>query len=91
MRLRATVRSITGATTHVQGTRVAGELGVVSVPDPKTIEITEQAGAIYLLRLDSDGECLADTWHESVKAAKEQAKFEYGVEDGDWEDMEPPH
>ncbi len=87
-RLRATVRKVTGSTTHLQGVRVAGELGVAAVPDPKTIEIAEQDGGIYLLRFDQDGEYIADTWHETVEAAKEQAKFEFSVEDGDWEDME---
>jgi hypothetical protein len=51
----------------------------------------EQEGAIYLLRLHHDGECIADTWHESVEAAKAQATFEYGIEEGDWKDVEARH
>jgi hypothetical protein len=91
MRLRATVRKVTGNTTHLQGVRPAGDLEVTRVPDPKTVEVVEQEGAIYLLRLDDRGECIADTWHETVEAAKAQANFEFGIEDGDWEDVEPRH
>ena len=55
---------------------------------PNVVEVVEQAGAIYLLRLDERGHCIADTWHESVDAAKEQATFEFGIEEGDWKDVE---
>jgi hypothetical protein len=89
MRLRATVRTVTGNTTHVQGVRHSGDLEVTPLPDPKTVEIVEQEGAIYLLRLDDRGACVADTWHETVEAAKAQAYFELGIEDGDWKDVEP--
>jgi hypothetical protein len=88
MRLRATVRKVTGNTTHVQGARLAGGLEVTPIPNPKTVEVVEQDGALYLLRLDNRGECVADTWHETVEEAKEQAYFEFGVEDGDWKDVE---
>lgn len=91
MRLRATVRKVTGNTTHLQGVRPASDLEVMPVPDPKTVEVVEQEGAVYLLRLDNRGECVADTWHETVEAAKAQANFEFGIEDGDWKDVEPRH
>lgn len=91
MRLRAIVRKVTGRTTHLQGVRVVGKFEVVAVPDPKAVEIVEQDGAVYLLRFDQNGECVADTWHETIEAAKEQASFEFGVEERDWEDMEPRH
>lgn len=88
MRLRARVRSVTGKTTHLQGVRFAGDLEVVPTPDPKIVEIVEQEGAAYLLSLDDQGECVADTWHENTEAAKAQANFEFGIEDGDWKDVE---
>lgn len=87
MRLRAAVRKVTVTVTHLQGVRIAGELEVTAIPDPKTIEITEQDGAVYLLRFGHDGECIADTWHETVEAAKKQAKFEFAVEGSDWTDI----
>jgi len=43
---------------------------VIRIPDPAEVEVVEQDAAFYLLRLDSDGQCIADTWHASVEAAK---------------------
>jgi hypothetical protein len=37
-----------------------------------------------LLRLNFEGVCVADTWHEDVAAAKAQAFFEYGIGEDDW-------
>jgi hypothetical protein len=76
---------------HMQGVRAADALVVTAVPDPETVEIVEQDGAVYLLRLDQDGACLADTWHETVEAAKVQANFEYGIKDSDWKDFDLHH
>lgn len=59
---------------------------VSELPDPVTVEIVEEDGAFFLLRLDDNGECIADTWHETVEAAKDQANFEFGVKEGDWKD-----
>ena len=47
--------------------------------------------AFGLLRLDTRGECVADSWHETFEAAKAHASFELGIEDGDWKDTEPQH
>ena len=91
MRLRATVRSVTGDTVHLQGVPTEGSIDVTKIPDPKTVEVVEQEGSFYLLRLDEQGECVADTWHETVEAAKAQANFEFGIEEGDWKDAECRH
>ena len=81
MRLRAQVRNVTLTTTHsLRGTR--GD--VTSLPDPSVVEVVEQGGSFYLLRLDEHDECIADTWHQTVEAAKAQAAFEYEIKDGDW-------
>jgi hypothetical protein len=58
------------------------------VSNPKVVEIIVQDGAAFLLRLDDRGDCVADTWHETVQAAKEQAHFEFGIEAGDWKELE---
>ena len=84
MRLRATVRYVTEKTAHSQGVPTKGSIEVTKVPDPKTLEVVEQKGSFYLLRLDEQGECVADTWHETIEAAKAQANFEFGIEEGDW-------
>lgn len=91
MRLRATVRSVTGKTTHLHGAPVADRIEIKTVADPRAVEVVELDGAIYLLRLDEGGECIADTWHETVEAAKAQAQFEFGIEDGDWKEAETRH
>jgi hypothetical protein len=88
MRLRATVRSVTAKATHLHGVPTSGVIEVTKVPDPKTVEVVEQEGAFYLLRLDGDGRCIADTWHETVEGAKAQASFEYGIEESDWKKIE---
>jgi hypothetical protein len=91
MHLRAVVRKIIGKTAHLQGARTDGELEVGILPDPTTVEITEQEGAVFLLRLNRDGECIADTWHETIEAAKKQANFEFGIQNDDWENADIRH
>lgn len=92
IRLRAAVRNVTGKTTHLQGESTSGGIDVTRVLNPMSVELIEQDGAFYLLRLDDNGQCIADTWHATLEAAKAQAKFEYGIEDGDWkDDIEPRH
>lgn len=84
MRLRATVRRLTGKTRHL--------LGALPLPGPKTVElVVEEDGTIFLLRLDDEGQCISDTWHETVEAAKAQANFEFGIEAGDWKEAEARH
>jgi hypothetical protein len=90
MRLRATVRKVTGKTTHLLGVQVADEIKVATLPDPKIVEVVEEDGAIFLLRFDVEGQCVADTWHETVEAAKAQANFEFGIEEVDWKEAERP-
>jgi hypothetical protein len=84
-RLHATVRRVTGATVHSIGTiRDGAPVPVVRIPDPTTLEIAEDDGGFFLLRLDGEGVCVADTWHQTLNEAKAQARFEYEVDDGDW-------
>jgi hypothetical protein len=86
MRLRANVVRATGATVHrqaklVDGAVVAGEQLPVSVK----VEIGEsRSGGVFLYHYDAVGRCIADTWHATLAEAKEQAKFEFGIEAGDW-------
>jgi hypothetical protein len=84
MRLRARVRSVTGKTLHRQGERIADEIVISALPPPTSVEILEQDGAFYLLRLDSQGQGITDTWHDTLESAKAQAAFEYEIEESDW-------
>jgi hypothetical protein len=76
MPLTARVKVVTGRTRHfVHGLEMAA---------PAAVIIIEDDPGFLLLRLNSAGEEMTDTWHESLAAAKGQAKFEYEIEDGDW-------
>lgn len=77
MPLTAKVRVETGNTRHI----VRGVL----IPPPAFVRIEQLGeGSFYLLRYNEAGEELADTCHESVVAAKSQAKFEFEIDDEDW-------
>jgi len=65
-----------------------GGIDVEAIPAPKTVEVVDQEGAIYLLRLDKEGQCIADTWHQTIEEAKAQASFEFNVNDCDWQEVE---
>lgn len=86
MRLRANVTRTTGATVHRRGEPVnraivPGE----QLPAFTAVEIHEsRSGGIFLYYYDAAGRCIADTWHATVGDAKEQAKFELGIEAADW-------
>jgi hypothetical protein len=82
--LRARVWRATGKTTHVIGHMTEDRLDVDKIPDPKTIELVQRDGACYLLRLDAAGICISDTWHETIEAAKAQAKFEFAIGESEW-------
>lgn len=46
----------------------------------------DSAPGYYLIHLNKDGEEITDTYHESIQDAMEQAKFEFQVNFGDWEE-----
>jgi hypothetical protein len=85
MRLRAEVKGTTGRTKHTVGTIVEGKpVPTSELPVPKWVEISEEGGAFYLFYLDAEGTCFADTWHQTLEAAKRQATFEFGIAPEDW-------
>lgn len=86
MRVRATVRKVTGTTRHLLGIPSPSGLTIAQLPDPVAVEIEEADGAFFLLRLNRAGVCVADTWHETLESAKSQASFEFGVEESDWKE-----
>ena len=86
MRLRAPIRSVSGRTTHLLGLPAPAGIEIAPLPDPIVVEVVEQDGACLLLRLDRAGRCIADTWHDTLEAAKTQANFEFGVKESDWKE-----
>lgn len=48
------------------------------------LRIEAEDDGFYLFRCDEAGAVVADTWHEDMKAAMEQAESEFGVRPSDW-------
>ena len=91
MRLRANVSGATGKTRHYIGVLNDGRPTPMSeLPAPAWVEISAEDGAFSLFRLDDQGVCLSDTWHQTLEEAEQQAAFEFGVASGDWADVERP-
>ena len=85
MRLTATVKRATGATAHyIGGVDEEGKFGAKPASPASSVEIQEVDEGWLLLRIDASGEPITDTWHASLEEAKEQARFEYEIEDDDW-------
>jgi hypothetical protein len=51
---------------------------------PSSAEIEETTEGFFLYRLDLSGQCISDTWHQSLEEAKEQAKFEFLISEHEW-------
>lgn len=74
--MRAKIKRGLGRTRHwTNGQLISGEAAV---------EIVEEDGLFFLVRLDSEGRFLADTCHFSSEEAKETAEYEYEL-DGEWQ------
>lgn len=85
MKLRATVKGSTGKTKHTLGEFVEGKaVPVKTLPVPAWVEICAEDGAFYLLHFDAQGICFADTWHQTLEEAKQQAQFEFGISAAEW-------
>jgi len=59
------------------------------MPATRLLMIDETADGIYLPHFDADGSDGADTWHETVDDAREQAAFEFEGLLGEWDPV--PH
>ncbi|MCZ2080210.1 MAG: hypothetical protein LC130_35025 [Bryobacterales bacterium] len=88
MRLRADVKGTTGRTKHALGTIVEGRpTPTTELPVPRWVEISEEDGEFYLLYYDAQGVCFADTWHQTLEAAKHQGTFEFGITPEEWREV----
>jgi len=87
-RLRAVIRESNRKAMHIQGYSAPDGIQISTMPEPATLEIMEQDGAYYLFRLDECGQCISDTWHMSLVEAKEQAIFEFKLEQGGWKEVD---
>lgn len=83
MRMRARIRRATENARH--GIHGADSNDIAS--QIAWVELEPADGAFYLLYFNANGDCLADTWHGSAEQAKAQARFEFEVEENDWEEV----
>ena len=90
MRWRAKVVEATGASRHFAATVVDGQpVATFELPTPDFVEISAEGSGYFLFRLDSSGQCIADTWHQTLDEAKQAALEEYRIQLGDWHAIEP--
>jgi len=86
--LRAKVTSATGKTRHTIGKVRDGEpVPAETLLVPFYVCVAVEGNGFYLLHCDKEGQSFADTWHESVAAAKRQASFEFGISEPDWKPL----
>lgn len=74
---------------HKQGlpNKLSGEVPIsLKYPDFLIIDI-KSVNNIFLLRFDSDGREITDTWHLTIQEAKNQATYEYGNAIEEWEEI----
>ena len=91
LRLRATVREVTGLTIHSIGTIKDGlPVATEILPPAEWVEISsdDESRGVSLFYFNKDGECFADGWHMTIDEAKRQANFEYGILSTDWQEVE---
>lgn len=88
--LRADVKQVTRRTKHSVGWIIEGvPVPIEPIPPPVWVEIESAEEGFFLLRFNSRGECIADTWHESLEAAKKQAQVEFCIVGNDWKEVVP--
>jgi len=57
------------------------------LPWPRLLLIEEKPDGIFLVRFNSDGRCVGDTWHQTIEDAKHQANSEYSGLLTEWSDV----
>jgi hypothetical protein len=71
----------TGRTVHTSNGRL------LDAPKGLTIAQFPNDPSFYLYYLDSNGKEQTDTYHSTIEQAKDQASFEFGVEESDWKQV----
>jgi len=88
MRIKAYVNTSTGKTKHYSvSIDPSNGKGLENISAPKWIEISEESDGFHLYHFGDDGICIADTWHETLEDAKEQATFEFDIKGDDWKSI----
>ena len=80
----------TGKTRHTHGIVIPeGLIAGEDLPTPSELIIAQipPDDGYYLLYLDSQGDEITDTYHDTLEQALDQAKWEFQVEPHEWETM----
>jgi hypothetical protein len=86
MTLRAKVKTTTGSTKHYLGSILEGRpVRTAELPIPTYVEIEETEEGFSLYYIGPNGECITDTWHQTLEDAMEQAKSEFEICHKDWD------
>lgn len=89
MRLRAKVTKSNAPSTNFVGTIVGGKpVPTKRLPDPVWLEISGEEDAFFLLYINADGECFADTWHKTLDSAQREAMLGFGITASEWVKVE---
>jgi hypothetical protein len=75
------VVSAPGKTTHSVALRPERQ---IELKPAASVVVVRSHGAIYLFRYDENGTFAGDTWHESIDDAKDQARFEFDLDESAW-------
>jgi hypothetical protein len=60
------------------------------IPPPAVLEIVQAPGnAVHILYVDRAEAELTESWHPTIDAALYHAKWEYGLDPEEWEDLAP--
>jgi hypothetical protein len=85
IKLRARVKMTGGPSTNYIGVIVDEKpVPVTQLPGPSWLEISAEGSCFLLLYINEDGECFADTWHETIEDAQREAMIEYGITPEQW-------
>ena len=90
MRIRAYVSHSTKKTEHYRS--AVDNNGQIEkqeqIPTPYYLEILEEEDGFFLYHFDSENTCIADSWHENLEEAKNQAMFEFGILKSQWSEKD---
>ena len=70
--------------TTVQDRSPDGSVAVAQKLAPAWVEIVQDEAGVSLFRYCSEGNYIADSWHETVEEAKRQAEKEFGIREEHW-------
>ena len=89
MRIRAKVRELIEPTNNYIGAIVDDvPVRVERMPDPHWIEISGEDGEFFLFYLDEQFGYAGDSWHPTLESAKTEGRISFGIQEGDWVEVE---